>query len=168
MKNLVWLCFLLIIISSCQKTNDFYSDVDSSDKELVDLGGEKRLRLSFSAIKDEESLEISIYIKSMDRTVNLDNINLQINGLESLDSKKKVFYSDIGESSNFNTFAEISDNFNNQVQTQNNIILYYIFKDQKIKDIDDLNFKIMIKSNLGSINKKITMKRHSRYKFFME
>jgi hypothetical protein len=168
MKNLIRAYFLLLIICSCQKTNDYYSDVDKPDRELVNLGEEKRLRVSFSAIKDEESLELSIYIKSLDRTINLDNIDLQINGLERLDSKKRVFYSNIGESFNFNTFTEIRDDFNNQVQTGTSIIIRYIFEDHIIKNIDDLNFKVTIKSNLGFINKKITMKRHSRYKFFME
>lgn len=167
-KNLIKSFLLLLLVSSCQKTNDFYSDVNDSNKERIDLKKEKGLNLSVSAIKYGENLEISVYVKSIHKSIDLEDINLDINGLESLISKKKVFYTDSGESFRFSKFMEVKNEFNNQIQNEKNIIIYFKFEDPMIEAIDDLNFNIVVKSNLGLINKKITMKRHPRYKFFME
>ena len=165
-KNLI-LGFLFLFVScSCQRTNDYYTDVNDSSVELLKINELKGLELSFSAIKINEKLIIIQYVKLLDRTTNLENIALSINGVENPISENKEYYKESGERVNFYKFEEISDYLNEQINT--NTIINYYYVDPRIKDMDDLNFKVLIQSNSNTTSKQITMKRHSRYRFFLE
>ena len=153
-----WLFFLLI---SCRETGNHYSSVSNSNIERVELKKIKNIKLSFSAIKEDENLEISFYINSDNKLANIHDIKLQINGLENLISKNKVYYTNDGNYTSFKEFAEIKKNINHEIKHGNYIIIYYNFKDSSVLKIDNLHFNVLLKSNLGNINEKISMKRHS-------
>lgn len=165
-KNVILGFLFLFVSSSCQRTNDYYTDINDSSVEHVKINEIKGLELSFSAIKIDEKLIIIQYVKLLDRTINLENITLFINGVENPISENKEFYKESGERFSFYKFEEIRDYLNGQINTNTTVNYYYV--DPRIKDMDDLNFKVLIKSNSNTTSKQITMKRHSRYRFFLE
>lgn len=165
-KNLILGFLFLFISSSCQRTNDYYTDINDSSVEHVKITEIKGLELSFSAIKINEKLIIIQYIKLLDRTTNLENISLFINGVEKPALENKEYYKESGERFSYYKFEEIRNYVNGQINTNTTVNNYYV--DPRIKDLDDLNFKVLIKSNAQTISKQITMKRHSRYRFFLE
>lgn len=154
-------CLYISLFISCRKTGQSYSSVSNSSVQRIELKKIKKLNLSFSAIKEDENLEISCYLSSDTKLVNINSINLSINGLEYLVSINKVYYTNNGTYEVFREFEEIEKDINYQIKKGAYIIIYYNFKDSKILKIDDLCFNVLLKSNLGIINEKVSMRQHS-------
>ncbi|MEO8254784.1 MAG: hypothetical protein ABI554_10415 [Flavobacterium sp.] len=157
---------VLFLMVSCQKTNDYYSDINNSDNERIKVEGFEMLDLSVSAIKTNKSLVLSLYFIFLDESLKLEDFNMQVIGLEKTNLiTKECYMLNGGETVTFDTFKEIKNHIN---ETQEKFIIYFEIKDPKILNIDDLNFKVFIKSNFGTLNKSLVMKKHSRYRFFLE
>lgn len=165
-KNLIFGLLFLFLSSSCQRINDYYSDINDSSIEHVKINDIKGLELTISSIKQDEHLVVTFYVKLLNSTIDLEDISISIIGLENPISEKKEFYKESGERFDFYEFKEIRKYINGQIETYTPI--YYYFDDPRVIHIDDLNFNVLIKSNSGTITKQITMKRHSRYRLFLE
>lgn len=160
-------CFLfLFLMLSCTKTNDYYTDENSSS-ETVDLQNIKGIKMSISAIKTKNRLTISTYVTLRDEKTILDDIDIKLNTIEKPLSEEKSCYMMTNniKTISFNKFEEIKDEINN---SQMKFILYYEIEDPKIDDLDDLGFTAHIKSNYGTFNKRVIMEKHSRYRLFPE
>lgn len=160
--------FVIILISalSCQKTNDYYSDSNDSSIERLRVEGVKALDVSFSVVKINKKIVIASYIRLLEPTIDIDDISFRIYGVENPVSEKKEFYKENGERFSFYEFNEIKDYINSQINIYTSVN-YYI-EDPRVINIDDLKIDITIKSNLGIFNKQFVMKKHSRYRFFLE
>ena len=165
-KYLRYLLLFLLIFTSCQRINDYYSDVNDSNLEKIEIGKIRGLNLACSAIKQDKHLNITLYVKILDSVMTIDDITILVNGLENPILEKKAFFEQTGERFLFNEFGEVSNYFNGL----RGIItpIYFSFEDPRVLKIDDLNFTILIKSNSRVFTKKIKMKRHSKYRFFLE
>jgi hypothetical protein len=160
----VFLVFFLM--QSCQKTNDYYSDINNSNNQKITIKGIKGLDFSVSALKTGKSLVISSYLILSDETLQLEDFNIQITGKKKpISIKKECYMINEGETLSFEKFKEVKNHIN---ETQKKCIIYYEIEDSQILSLDDLNFKVFIKSNLGTLNKQVVMKKHSRYRLFLE
>lgn len=165
-KYLEYLVLFLLMFTSCQKINDYYSDINNSSLEKIKIGKIKSLDLACSAIKQDKYLNIILDVKILDSVMTIDDITILVNGLENPILEKKEFFKQNGKRFVFNEFGEVSNYFNGL--TGIIIPIYFSFEDPRVLKIDDLNFTILIKSNSRVFTKKIAMKKHSRYRFFLE
>ena len=149
---------LVIVITSCQKTNSYYTDPNNSRIERITYSTEN-YNLGVSAIGHDNYLEILVSTELLKKEIILKNINLITIEPSDQPTKKELYFSD-GKTVYFEDFSKLKDidEFNNL----NKKVIRFYFEDLNSKSRDNLNFDIIIESNVGVFKNHVVMKRHSR------
>lgn len=161
-KNNFTINFILfLVLYSCQKTNDFYSDPNDRNVERIKHTS-TNYEIAISATGHDNYLEVLVNTTLLKNDITLTDLNLKINDLNISTIKKELCRTD-GSTLYFKNFSELKNL--EKINSTGYLIRFY-FDNLNLRSSDDLNIDITIESNKGVFQKRFIMEKHSRYRIW--